>query len=125
MSILAPRLTALDRKVLDALDERSRRVTRVAAVAFGKPALRCDTCGHFSLWSHLPARDPARWEARGPRRCGVSLPGGWCEHGRQHPMLFASPDEEREVREVLRGLEACGYAVCRNGWWQRVPEGSR
>lgn len=34
-----------------------------------------------------------------------------------------SPREEREVREILRGLEHFGYVAHNNGWWQRTSHG--
>ncbi len=72
MSILAPRLTALDRRVLACLPAPDEPGVRLAVVLAN---------------------------ARGFERV--------------------------EWVEVLRGLEACGYAVCRNGWWRRAPEQSR
>lgn len=32
----------------------------------------------------------------------------------------ADEDQRREVAEILRGLEATGYAACRGGWWRRA-----
>jgi hypothetical protein len=31
--------------------------------------------------------------------------------------------EEREVAEVLRGLEAVGLLTCNRGWWRRAVSG--
>lgn len=97
MSILAPRLTALDRRVLACLP------------AAGGPGKRlADTF-------KVPAATPrCGWHGR-QYGCGESVQCEACGKA-----LDFIADAYEEHCEILRGLEACGYAVCRGGWWRRA-----
>lgn len=109
-----PRLAPLDERVLAALTtSRGKRAARVAAVLLGTPAYRCRDCGASVRVGQVSAAKRARWEERG------SLPCHECG-GREIPVLRATPEQRREVREILRGLEHIGLASCRGGWWRRA-----
>jgi len=125
VSTLTPTLRPLDVKVRDALRrDVGRRAVRVAQLVHGAPAYRCDTCGDEERAGHAPARDPLRWEARPPGRCWRRTtpdgfePRAYCESGRRRPVLRVTPEQVREIREVLRGLERVGQVRQAGGWWR-------
>lgn len=125
MTTLAPTLATLDERVLASLARGiGRRPRRVAELVHGCPAWRCDTCGDEERAGNgTPAKDPARWEARPPGRCWrlVTLePRVFCEAGVRRPVLYVTPEQAREVREILRGLERVGRARQAGGWWRRA-----
>lgn len=116
---LAPTLKPLDVRVLDVLSDKGQRSDRVAQLLYGAPAWRCTACGKSDDFGRTgPARRPLVWEAKLPTRCWVTH--GCHEGATSHPVLIASPEDVRTVREILRGLERIGKAEQRGGWWRRV-----
>lgn len=125
MSVLAPRLSDLDRRVLAALGDGPQRAARVAALVHGQPTYECGDCHKVTRVS-VPVhavrgvhgldlravRRRASWEGPSNFRCRCG--------GTEQRILAVRPGEEREIREILRGLEACGCALCRGGWWRRA-----
>lgn len=119
---LTPRLAKLDERVLAVLDDGPLRAGTVAALLFGEPYWECERCGdtnHDGLWSGGPRRwlnQRRRW------RCGKcwDQSTGWDGAAMRHPLLIASPQDTRMVREVLRGLECLGHARQAGGWWRRA-----
>ncbi len=94
---LAPRLTALDRRVLAALPAPSEPRARLADV-FAEPATR--RCLHHGL-SH-----------------GSGFYNHGCEHcGRE---LRRLADAFEDFRTVARGLERTGHAEQTGGWWRQA-----
>lgn len=112
MSVLAPRLSDLDRRVLAALGDGPQRAARVAALVHGQPTYECGDCHKVTRVSVLAVRRRASWEGPSNFRCRCG--------GTEQRILAVRPGEDREIREILRGLEACGCAVCRGGWWRRA-----
>jgi hypothetical protein len=126
---LAPGLQPLDRRILDALArDRGRRSDRVAQLVYGATAYRCDACGYTErVVSRRTVHKPLRWESGAPMRClrvvayrTDGVPAVWCIDGRRRPVLVTTPEQRREVREVLRGLERIGRAYQAGGWWRRA-----
>lgn len=118
MAVLTPRLAALDEKVLAALATgRGQRSERVAAIVCGKPSYRCDGCGKVTKVGGVSVRRRAVWEQSGNSRCAKWA--GGCG-GVEQPVLMATAEEVREVREILRGLERIGLARQAGGWWRRA-----
>lgn len=95
--VLLPRLTALDRRVLNRLP------------ANDQPGKR--------LFDTFKAPDPGsclmhfhRYGAGDDEGCK------WCAYA-----LDVIADAYEEHCEILRGLEAVGLAANRGGWWRRAP----
>lgn len=120
MSVLAPRLRPLDEQVLAALDGRGKRSDRVADLVLGAAYWHCMNCDR-----RVPASDTTHrsWKSGHAIQCLACLERlGWVSSaaGRtSRPVRVATDDQRREVREILRGLEARGHATCRGGWWRR------
>lgn len=119
---LVPGLRSLDEQILDALDRDSgRRAADVAARAVGAPYWRCTACAR-----EVPVSDHMRrpWKAGEAIQCIVCLEAaGWRSDlaGQTlRPFRFTTPEQRREVREILRGLERVGRAGQRGGWWRRA-----
>lgn len=120
MTVLAPRLTDLDAKVLAVLDVgHGKRADRVADLVLGRAAYRCSDCGRITrvAGGGFGARGRQPWEDGRTFKCLSWVVG--CS-GREEPRLIAKPEQRREVAEILRGLETTGYASCRGGWWRRA-----
>lgn len=118
---LAPRLTRFDESILSVLSAvRGMRAERVAALALGTPSWRCEECErevpaeqHGATWCAW-----RRGEMIGCSACGASA-GRRDDSRTLRPVRVASPEQRREVREVLRGLERVGAVVQAGGWWRR------
>jgi hypothetical protein len=119
---LAPRLTRFDESVLSVLSVvRGMRAERVASLAVGTPSWRCDECRR-----EVPAdQHGATWRAW---RRGETIGCAACRAraGRRDdsrtlwPVRVTTPEQRREVREVLRGLERVGAVSQAGGWWRRA-----
>lgn len=115
MNVLTPRLTALDTRVLEAVDARPMRARAVAERVYGWAGWRCDCCGHE--W-RAGRRKP--WRGMPDRRCWVMGGDPRCK-GIARAMVLVTADELREVREVLHGLARFDLVVhARGGWWRRA-----
>jgi len=126
-----PALLALDQRVLDALAvDRGRRGDRVAQLVHGAPGWRCTSCNREVL---VEDRLRRAWGKGEPIRCLVCLDraqrdaravGGWLSFVDMprtlYPVLSTTPEQRREIREVLRGLERVDQAQQTGGWWRRV-----
>lgn len=114
MTVLAPRLTALDERVLAALRECGPcRAREVAVKVYGTPVRVCPGCGRWEHTSRLPT---AAWVPG-------SLAGALCYAGgcrtEMRRDLRVRPEQVREVREILGGLERVGLAQhSAGGWWR-------
>lgn len=122
---LTPRLTPLDRRVLEVLPEggRAMRAGEVAGLVFGKPRYECEECHRI-----VPTRwggERARWLAKEPllrcRDCWERLgiyaePTAMLRH-----VLIATPEDTQTTREILHGLHRVGLLQHgRGGWWRRT-----
>lgn len=117
---LTPRLMPLDRRVLAVIAEKPERAGAVAALLFGEPHWECERCG-LTDWDCGWGGAPRRFLAQSRRyHCGQCWDGNspLSSGALQHPILIASEEHTREVRQVLRGLERVGLASCRGGWWR-------
>jgi hypothetical protein len=116
---LTPRLTPFDESVLIVLPTvRGLRAERVADLVLGAPCHRCASCGRITPVGGISARRRRTWET--PRwMTSCATWAGGCG-GTEHPVLIATPEQRREVREVLRGLERIGAAYQAGGWWRRA-----
>lgn len=111
---LLPRLRPLDEKVLAALSrEHGLRASRVAQLVHGQHAYACDRCDG----ARRP-RNPTKFEARSATVCFTRLGDGERCAGLRIPVLVTTPEQAREVREILRGLECIGRAVQAGGWFR-------
>jgi hypothetical protein len=116
---LSPTLTALDWRILAVLTPGiALRAARVAQLVHGSALWRCDHCANVFHPSRHP-RDLAHWHPE-PFRCYCPVNGTGeppCD-GMYRPVLATTPEQRREVREILRGLELIGAATTRKGWWR-------
>jgi len=96
------------------------RAADVAHAAFGARYWHCDACGREVPRGSGTQRKVCRgcWDRE------ITHSPGWVDAASMprslRPVLRATAAERRECVEILRGLEACGYAVCRGGWWRRA-----
>lgn len=117
-------LTDLDRRVLAALrEDLGRRAHVVAQHAIGAATTRCDTCGYMTYCDQQPA-DRAAW-VREPRvtpclKHYTDEDGFFECEGHRHSHLAVTDEQVREVREILRGLEAVGMARQVGDEWTRT-----
>jgi hypothetical protein len=123
MPVLTPRLAPLDEKVLAALDDGPVRAGTVAALLFGEPYWECERCDHAEpdrMWSGGRRAWLKRRRAHICEKCWPPESIRAEDAALMLPLLIASPEDTRTVREVLRGLERIGAAYQAGGWWRRA-----
>ncbi len=122
---LAPRLTALDRRVLAVLStDYGLRGLRVAELVHGVRHWNCGECGRIVVCQEHFNRAWNAGRMIGCRACWdaerAEASEGWRERRlTMRPVLIVTAELEREVAEVLRGLQRTGHAVQSGGWWRQ------
>lgn len=113
---LTPALRKLDERVLNALSgDYGLRARRVAQLVHGRHTYACDRCDGARL-----ERRPTKWEARHAMACYARLENWERCAGLKLPVLVTTPEQARDVWQILRGLECVGRACQAGGWWRRT-----
>ncbi len=125
---LAPRLTALDQRVLAVLStDYGLRGLRVAELVHGVPHWYCGSCGRIAACDPHHSRAWKAGQAIGCASCWrTTMRESEEKRFAMRAVLIVSAAHEREVAEVLRGLQRTGHAVQSGGWWRQATheEGS-